>query len=146
MSKKNIFTAVVLAGAIGWLAGTRADDPRPAIDAPRPEGELIKQKLALAKRGFDQASLANQNRLLKLAPAQLAEWSKRIVEAEMASRGRETEIELVAAHRDRLRNVAEFTRKQFDDGVISLIEVNEADYQLLEAESWLLQVWVGEGN
>ena len=54
--------------------------------------------------------------------------------------------EVIEAHRDRLRNVAEFTHKRFDEGVISLIEVNEADYQLLEAESWLLQVWVDEGN
>lgn len=143
MSRLSVFGAVILAGAIGWLAGTRADDA-PAIDAPRPEGELVKQKLELAKQGY---KLAHEYWLLNpmtLAEARVAEWSKRIADAELVADDKKTKLEIVAAHRERLLQLAELTKARQENGLQPQLDVVEADYQLAAAESWLLTVWVGE--
>lgn len=143
MSRLSVFGAVILAGAIGWLAGTRADDV-PAIDAPRPEGELVKQRLDLARRGF---KLAHEYWLLNpmtLAEARVAEWSKRIADAELVADDKKTKLEIVAAHRDRMLELAELTKARQDNGLQPQLDVVEAEYQLVSAESWLLTVWVGD--
>lgn len=143
MSRLSMLAAVIVAGAIGWMTATRADDP-PAIDAPRPEGELVKQKLDLAKRGFKMADEYYRLNPVTIAEAGVAEWSKRIAEAELVADGTKGKLEIVAAHRDRMRQLADRERQNVDNGQMAPVNAAEAEYQLLEAESWLLKAWMAE--
>ena len=143
MTRCNVFAAVTLAGAIGWMAGTRAEDA-PPINAPRPEGELVRQRLELARRGFKLAHEYWLSNVTKMSEAGVAVWSRRIAEAELVADDKKTKLEIVAAHRDRMRELAERTKAAHDNGLMRLLDVTEAEYQLLEAESWLLTVWIGE--
>jgi hypothetical protein len=131
----------LLAGGMGWMTATWAADV--AKDRPQTLAELSNARLRLAHAGFEM-SLASYGKLDGSVNArQVAEWSKRVVAVVRAENDQEKLRKSLEEHRDQMQKLFETAIRKQNAGFGSKLDSLEAEYPLLEAESWLLEANAG---
>ena len=129
--------ALALAAAALVIALRPRETPGPQADrSPRPQpatvaagGDMARQLVETTREGFDTAR--QQARMGAGDNAEAAEWSARWLQAELATGG--DRAAAVDAHIQRIQELADVVRKQFDRGLVRRSAVLDMDYRLLEA-------------
>lgn len=137
MSKGIVFVAL-LAGGLGWLTATWAAELSGELKDRNSIARNGDLRLGLAKQGFDLSLHRYLKRIGSATSDEVAKWSKRVLEAQRSLRT-EPELQLLEQHRDRMLRLQRLALSRHRDsgGGFEKLDIEEAQYLLVEADCWL---------
>jgi len=113
-------------------AGASATKPGDALE------DLLKQRAEVAREGLKAAQ--NDFRAGRGTGEALADWSRKLAEAEMDRGNRKAGLAALEEHVQRVKQLEKMAQRQVDAGIISARDLAAVRYTRLDAEIWLARV------
>jgi hypothetical protein len=130
MARRTLMAVVIALGLT--FTNVQGAEPSPVASNV---ARLMRNKLEAAQKTFKQVWDSQGG-----DPERAYRWSCRWLEAERALSDKTGDrIAALQAHRERMREIEQVTRRQFHQGFTSLLQVRASEFYVAEAEVWMSQ-------